>query len=158
MVRPFRLDDALAVSMPSEPAISPDGDQIVYGLRTTDAGRDLDRHTLWTVQATEGGWSEPGPLTHGPADTAPAFSPTGTALAFLRTEDDRGQVWLLPVDGGEPRALTDLAAGAGPPAWSPDGTRIAFTAPVRPDRDGRGDPQPPRTADRHAPVSTTRLG
>ena len=158
MVRPFRLDDNSAVAVPSEPTISPDGNQIVYVLRTTDAGRDLDRHALWTVRTNGQSWSEPVPLTHGRADTAPAFSPTGTELAFLRAEDGPAQVWLSPVGGGEPRALTDLVDGAGPPVWSPDGTCIAFTAPVRFDRGGSGDTQSPRTADQHAPVSTTRLG
>ena len=31
---------------------------------------------------------------------------------------------------GEPRQLTTLPLGAGAPVWSPDGNRIAFTAPV----------------------------
>src|SRR5205085_9489268 len=39
------------------------------------------------------------------------------------------QLWLLPLDGGEPRKLTELAQGVGGGvAWSPDGSKIAFTA------------------------------
>ena len=40
------------------------------------------------------------------------------------------QIWLLPARGGEPRSLTDLPLGAGRPVWSPDGSTIAFAAPV----------------------------
>jgi len=39
-------------------------------------------------------------------------------------------VWLLPSAGGEPEQLTTLPLGAGVPGWSPDGTKIAFAAPV----------------------------
>jgi len=42
------------------------------------------------------------------------------------------QIWLLPTGGGEARPVTDLPFHAGAPVWSPDGTRLAFTALVAP--------------------------
>ena len=47
-------------------------------------------------------------------------------IAFLR----ESQLWLLAAEGGEPEQLTDLPLGAGAPMWSPDGTKLAFGAPV----------------------------
>ena len=77
-------------------------------------------------RATDGG--TPRRLTAGPADAAPAWSPDGSRLAFLR----EGQVHVLAADGGEPEKVTDLPLGAGAPVWSPDGDRIAFTSAVDP--------------------------
>jgi dipeptidyl aminopeptidase/acylaminoacyl peptidase len=37
-------------------------------------------------------------------------------------------VYVIAADGGEARRLTSLPGGAGVPTWSPDGTRIAFSA------------------------------
>ena len=38
------------------------------------------------------------------------------------------EVFLLPAEGGTPQQLTELGVDASGLAWSPDGTRIAFTA------------------------------
>ena len=38
------------------------------------------------------------------------------------------QVWLLPMDGGEARQLTDLPDDVGELAWSPDGTRLCVVS------------------------------
>ncbi len=51
-------------------------------------------------------------------------------MAFLRAQDGPAQLWQLPIGGGEPEQLTTLPLGAGTPVWSPDGTKIAFSAPV----------------------------
>ena len=42
------------------------------------------------------------------------------------------QVWLLPIDGGEPRQLTKLPIDISGPLWSPQGDKLAFTAEVYP--------------------------
>jgi len=154
MVRHLELEDVAALQLPSDPSVSPDGRQVVYVLRTTDTSADRDRHALWSVRADGDGWGEPFALTHGDSDTAPAVAPDGTQVAFLRGSD-RSQLHVLSLRGGEARKLTDLPGGAGAPVWSPDGERIAFTAPVR------TGPTPGGTSpekDRYAPISTTRLG
>ncbi|MFG1994446.1 serine hydrolase [Actinoplanes sp. NPDC048988] len=121
MTRRALIEDLVAVETPEQPALSPDGSRVAYVLRGAD--RKADR-------VTRGIWCSGRRLTRGPADTAPAWSPDGRWLAFLRGGDGAAQVWLLPADGGEAEPVTDLPLGAGAPRWSPDGTKIAFAAPV----------------------------
>ncbi|MCD9199115.1 serine hydrolase [Aeromicrobium wangtongii] len=130
MTRRMSIDDLTAIAVPSQPALSPDGSQVAYVLRTLDTEHNRNHDEVWLVPAAGG---RPERLTAGPEDTAPAWSPDGSQLAFLRA----GQVHVLTPGGGEPRRLTDLSSGAGAPVWSPDGQRLAFTAPVDP-TDGSG--------------------
>ncbi|WP_027944540.1 serine hydrolase [Amycolatopsis taiwanensis] len=127
MTRRLRISDLTDIATPEQAVLSPDGSQIVYVLRTQDTRKDRAVTALWRV-STSGG--DPAQLTRGAGDTAPAWSPDGTRLAFLRATDGPAQLWLLPADGGEPEQVSRLPLGAGRPMWSPDGGRIAFTAPV----------------------------
>lgn len=148
MGRALRIDDLYALRVPSEPAVSPDGDTVVYTLLTADRTADENRSALWSVRHDG---TPPGALTGGPADSSAAWSPDGQAIAFLRGRE-RPQLWLLPVAGGEPYPLTELPLGAGVASWSPDGQRIAFTALV-----DVGVPEPSaRTA--HDPIVVDGLG
>src|SRR5262249_57325451 len=122
-----RIEDLNDIAVPEQPALSPDGQEIAYVLRTSDAAADRNLTALWRVGTRDG---EPQRLTNGPSDSSPAWSPDGSSVAFLRAADGPAQVWLLPAGGGEPRSLTELTLGAGAPVWSPDGSRIAFAAPV----------------------------
>jgi hypothetical protein len=47
MGRPLAIDDLADLQLPGEPALSPDGRQVVYVLRTTDPAADADRRSLW---------------------------------------------------------------------------------------------------------------
>jgi dipeptidyl aminopeptidase/acylaminoacyl peptidase len=60
------------------------------------------------------------------ADTRPRWSPDGQTLAFLSNRDGDNQIYLIPVDGGEARPLTESKTGVSSFEWSPDGKRIAF--------------------------------
>jgi Tol biopolymer transport system component/DNA-binding winged helix-turn-helix (wHTH) protein len=69
-------------------------------------------------------------------DTAPAFSPDGSALAFASCERELGQlcnVWTLPLDAearpqGAPRRLTQPGAPMSTLAWTRDGRFIIYSA------------------------------
>ena len=64
----------------------------------------------------------------------PQISPDGRSIAYTVTDTDKAankrttQVYLIPTDGGEPRALTNEKQSSHSPRWSPDGKRIAFVS------------------------------
>jgi len=153
VTRRQRIDDLTTLAVPEQPALSPDGSQIAYVLRTSDVDADRSVRSLWRVGARTG---EPQQLTRGQADSAPAWSPDGTRVAFLRAQDGPAQLWLLPASGGEPEQLTTLPLGAGAPVWSPDGSKIAFAAAVDM-RAAAGEDDQARASRASAPIVTDRL-
>jgi dipeptidyl aminopeptidase/acylaminoacyl peptidase len=75
----------------------------------------------------------PVPVTRGPAaDVAPAWSPDGSRIAFVRNEDARLEtredfdLWTVDIDGGRLTRLTDTSTKEIEPRWSPDGSRIVY--------------------------------
>ena len=93
-------------------------------------GYTFDTHShLFTVPAD--GSSEPKQITDGDFnDRAPAWSPDGRRIAFSRTRNglmdyNVSDIWVVNVDGGNERRLTENVGRATSPSWSPDGRTIA---------------------------------
>src|ERR687889_2088087 len=108
----MRPTDLSLLRVPGVPAVSPDGSTAVVAVTRLDLGADEYRSQLWTVPTDASAPARP--LTHGHADSSPAFSPDGRWLAYLSAEPKgRPQVHLLAVGGGQPRRLTDHQLGAG---------------------------------------------
>ncbi len=66
-------------------------------------------------------------------DSSPAWSADGTRLAFLSDRDGSSQVWVIPVDGGEAKKITDIPTDVSSFVWSPDGRTIALVSSVYPE-------------------------
>ena len=129
--------DLFAFHWIGDPQLSPDGSRVAYVQVTVDAKQEGYETTLWMVPSRPG--EPPRRLTNGPRDSSPRWSPDGRTIAFLRApagekdgKPQPAQIWLLPLSGGEPRALTSMPKAAEGIAWSPDGGHIAFTAATRP--------------------------
>ncbi|MEZ0310991.1 MAG: CHAT domain-containing protein [Myxococcota bacterium] len=74
--------------------------------------------------------------THSSDDTDPAFSPDGKRIAWVAQSDDvKGDVWIMNVDGEDKTQLTERDASESAPAWSADGKVVYFTT-----RPGDGSP------------------
>ncbi len=110
-------------AVPSDPHLHPDGERIAFVVTKMDIEDDkyIRRIWLWDGAAAR-------PLTSGPTDMAPRWSPDGAKLAFLRKADDddaKPQLAVLDMAGGEAEIVTDFPLGASEIEWSPTGDLIA---------------------------------
>ncbi|MCB9177592.1 MAG: PD40 domain-containing protein [Caldilineae bacterium] len=110
------------------PSWSPDGQHLVFELRQ-EAGGGAD---LYLVEPDSGAL---GRLLGHPGwdDVDPAWSPDGRRIAFasgafeLASARTRHDIWLYDLNSGQLGSLvTDPAADLRRPAWSPDGSRLAY--------------------------------
>ena len=59
-------------------------------------------------------------------DAFPAWSPDGRELAFDSVRGGNRDIWMIPVEGGEARRLTEHPNVDRSPSWSPDGKWLVF--------------------------------
>jgi serine/threonine-protein kinase len=73
--------------------------------------------------------SEPQQVTSDSASSYwVAFSPDGKEIAFHRFHGEHRQVFVIPVEGGEPVPVTDGSEDERSPEWAPDGRRLLLLA------------------------------
>jgi len=124
--------DLMKITTTSGIQISPDGTKAVtVVIRKAVKNENEYYYTRHLYLLDLANTTEPLQLTFGDRnDGQPHWSPDGKEIAFVRTDNDKSQIWLLPLGGGEAHVLTKAEFGASNPRWSPDGKNILFTSSI----------------------------
>jgi dipeptidyl aminopeptidase/acylaminoacyl peptidase len=147
-------EDYYSFEFISDPNISPDGKLVAYVVTKIDRAQNRRNASVWMV-ATDGSRA-PWQFTTSPqTSNSPRWSPDGKSLAFLSSrpestpsaaspaatpaEQPRAQVYLLSMNGGEARRITNLKNGVTTFRWSPDGTRLVMVSRIGPGDSRTGD-------------------
>ncbi len=115
-----------------EPAVSPNGDRIVFASQ-----RETENLWALTLDAPGVAAAPPRRLTDSTRfDRKPMFSPDNRKILFASNRSGRTALWICDRDGGAPKRFglpENLLAGT--PHWSPDGNSVVFDSRA----EGRSD-------------------
>jgi dipeptidyl aminopeptidase/acylaminoacyl peptidase len=116
-------------SSAGSPRLSPDAASVACVVATIDLDENTTRTRVWLDGA---------PITAGPHDGQPTWSPDGKWLAFTSRRGEKtgdSTLHVMPIGGpGEVRTVCSMPDGLSDVAWSPDGAWLAFTSRTRDER------------------------
>jgi dipeptidyl aminopeptidase/acylaminoacyl peptidase len=137
----FTVQDLVRLDRISDPAVSPDGKQVAYTLRTTDMEANKGRTGVWVVDARKHD-AAPVRLTDIAANAnSPEWSADGRSIYFLSSRSGSSQVWRVDVGrhgapangvqlGSETQQITNLPLEVGSFRVSPKGDRLLVSMEV----------------------------
>ncbi|WP_293694278.1 prolyl oligopeptidase family serine peptidase [uncultured Agrococcus sp.] len=148
----MRAQDIEKLVSLSRPAVANDGSFALVAASHPSLKANAQVGQLWRVSLADGARTR---LTRGIHDTSPALTQDGDTAVFLRSVDDKQQVFALPLNGGEAVQLTFIKHGVTGFKLSPDGTHLALQ--VLAPRQGRGDSVEGLTPNQQSPRHITSL-
>ncbi len=127
----FQVSDTEKIVSVSDPQISPDDKSIavvVGHINMKEDGTDTEIMLIDIASGTKR------VMTSGHKHaSSPRWSPNGDRLAFVAAGDEgkdaTPQVFVLRMDGGDAKKITDAPDGVEQFAWRPDGAMIAYVTP-----------------------------
>ena len=101
------------------------GERGIFSTRIAYVTKVGARYSLWVADAdgenAQSALSSPEPII------SPAWSPTGSQLAYVSFESRKPVVYVHDVSSGRRRLIANFRGSNSAPAWSPDGRTLAVT-------------------------------
>jgi dipeptidyl aminopeptidase/acylaminoacyl peptidase len=130
--KPIVTSDIMKINTMGQIDISPDGKRVVFVVTSMDKNEKEEyryNSHLWMIDLEK--LTPPHQLTFGErSDRSPVWAPDSTRIAFVRPHESKPQIWILSLQGGEGYRVTSSEFGAFAHQWSPDGTKILYSASV----------------------------
>jgi len=127
-MRRIEAEDFAKIVTVSDPQIAPGGKSIVCVVSRANLEQDRFDRDLVLVDIATGAQRT---ITASRKDTGfPRWSPSGDRLAFLASvgpaKEEKAQIFILPMAGGDALKITDVPNGVEQFAWRPSGKEIAY--------------------------------
>lgn len=114
--------DSEGIGAAHQPVFSPDGIQVAF----VAVEEIVNSEAVMRIYLTRIDDFDPQPITSGPRESDPQWSPDGSKIVFVRSRDFFSALFIVDVETGEETQLTDFTNDLHPD-WSPDSQRIVFT-------------------------------
>ncbi len=124
----FELEDLRKIVRVTDPQISPDGSQIAVIVSKADWEKDKYKKEIDLVNVKDGSLRS---ITFNRKSISGLkWSPDGGRLAFISEgiDSEKTQIFVMPMNGGDPIQITKSKTDVTEFSWSPDGKKIAFVA------------------------------
>lgn len=132
--RGFEVRDLAKLDRVSSPILSPDGRKLVFAKRVVDFDANKASTALWVEDLFARDAAPPVRLTpEGWNVNSPEFANDGANVYFLSAKSGSMQLYSIPLAGGAPVQLTDIAGDVGAFRISPDGKSVALAIEVYPE-------------------------
>jgi dipeptidyl aminopeptidase/acylaminoacyl peptidase len=119
------------------PVVSPNGKWSLFTLTEYSIDKNVGSTYIFLMDNETGRQKQ---LTQCGKVGSPIWSPNNTDIAFTsRRADGPAQLYVMPIDGGEARLITNMPVGIFAPKWFPNGKSIAFVANIYPEYNGDFD-------------------
>nr|WP_316642371.1 S9 family peptidase [uncultured Roseateles sp.] len=119
-------EDHLALTLPGDPQISPDGRHIAYVRTRANIPADGWVNELCVIELTSGARHELG------SGSQPRWAPDSQSFAFVRSAGSAHLIERWFCDTAKRQVVATLSESPSGLAWSPDGTQLAFVKRVPP--------------------------
>lgn len=116
----------------SEPEVSPDIKQVLYGVTFYDIAQNKGNRELYAMNIDG---SDTKRLTRTKfSEYQASWRPDGKKINFLSAETGSMQLWEMDLDGNNRKQITNVENGIGGYKYSPDTKKLAYIAEVFPDK------------------------
>lgn len=121
------LSSAYASNSPNgvtseDPSLSPSGTEVVLSANFDGPQR------IWIVGIDGNGLRKISKTVISTIENQPTWSPDGRRIAYVSTNGQGSEIWVMQADGTYATKLTASTGNFSHPAWSPDGKKIAFVS------------------------------